>query len=241
MKLDEALVQLEKRITEKVNSRYSGLVNDINECFSNVVQLAVSNASVTESSISALMKEFGEDFNSLKSEINAFDTIDDMKNAFVANNDLLQYNKLSAHSIESYNRLLSKHVTLEEVKYFDDNNDVNSTTYQDMASTKHGVKENKANRLKKTNNADNDTTTDILDNINNEQSVSKEESASETTRPFICTECGFAFIRNQHLKKHLKSKHSKIKEYSCDDCDYTASWKDYLKSHMRFRHKKTFT
>lgn len=59
-------------------------------------------------------------------------------------------------------------------------------------------------------------------------------------RPFRCGECGMAFKRNLHLKRHFMVTHTSKKNFSCSNCGKSFSRKDYLDKHIATHEKKKF-
>jgi len=54
--------------------------------------------------------------------------------------------------------------------------------------------------------------------------------------------CEYASAKKEHLKRHIKMVHNKIKNFKCfkEDCSYTCSSKGNLKTHLK-THLKTCT
>lgn len=65
-------------------------------------------------------------------------------------------------------------------------------------------------------------------------------AAEPAARPFRCTECGMAFKRNLHLKRHFTVIHTSKKNFSCSKCGKFFSRKDYLDKHIATHEKKKF-
>lgn len=51
-------------------------------------------------------------------------------------------------------------------------------------------------------------------------------------KPFLCTECGQAFIQRSHLVEHNKT-HSDLRPYQCTYCDKAFKQNSSLKSHIQ--------
>ena len=55
-------------------------------------------------------------------------------------------------------------------------------------------------------------------------------------KPYVCTECGMGFRKGDHLKNHLRSKHSDEKAFSCVVCDCNFSTAVGLYQHRKTQH-----
>ena len=53
---------------------------------------------------------------------------------------------------------------------------------------------------------------------------------------FQCDQCDYQCVRSDYLKKHIQSKHEKIR-YPCDQCGYQATRRQYLNKHLETIHK----
>ena len=63
-----------------------------------------------------------------------------------------------------------------------------------------------------------------------------EERSKEKMKPFQCSQCTKAFIRNDKLKTHIKRIHDGIKDKNCPNCSY-ATYSNYnLKLHIANSH-----
>lgn len=51
-------------------------------------------------------------------------------------------------------------------------------------------------------------------------------------KPYLCTECGHAFIQRSHLMEHIKT-HSEERPYKCHMCDRGFKQSSSLKSHIK--------
>ena len=58
---------------------------------------------------------------------------------------------------------------------------------------------------------------------------------SEEKRTHICDTCGKKFSQKYYLKKHMFS-HSNMKPFKCPVCDYVAKRKDHVRGHIKKRH-----
>lgn len=72
------------------------------------------------------------------------------------------------------------------------------------------------------------------------QSSSNLVNDKSAIRPFRCDECGMAFKRNLHLKRHFTVTHTSKKNFSCSNCGKSFSRKDYLDKHLATHEKKKF-
>ena len=62
------------------------------------------------------------------------------------------------------------------------------------------------------------------------------ERTHESTKDFICDECGHATSRKENLVKHVRSVHLKIREYQCHTCEKTFGEKCTLEEHIMAWH-----
>lgn len=64
-------------------------------------------------------------------------------------------------------------------------------------------------------------------------SSSAATSALESKKSFVCTECSRRFRRQEHLKRHYRSIHTKEKPFQCKNCGKKFSRSDNLAQHQR--------
>ena len=55
---------------------------------------------------------------------------------------------------------------------------------------------------------------------------------------YSCDKCDYTCSTNNHLKRHIKMVHDKIKDIQCNLCEYTCSTNSHLKQHIKQVHDK---
>ena len=66
----------------------------------------------------------------------------------------------------------------------------------------------------------------------------RQANGEPVARPYQCGVCQKAFIRNEHLRRHMLI-HSGEKPYSCPTCSKSFPRREHLSKHMRAQHKDT--
>jgi len=61
----------------------------------------------------------------------------------------------------------------------------------------------------------------------------KQSLSEDPSKTFVCSECKRRFRRQEHLKRHWRSLHTKEKPFECNDCGKTFSRSDNLAQHAR--------
>ena len=68
------------------------------------------------------------------------------------------------------------------------------------------------------------------------QVVHVDAKTKAMQRSFPCAECGKAFLKVQHMERHVKVVHEKIRQYRCRLCDIYFSIEPNLKEHIGVKH-----
>lgn len=67
-----------------------------------------------------------------------------------------------------------------------------------------------------------------------------QKTSSGISTSLVCTECGFQFKRRDHLKDHIRAKHTSDKiEFDCSVCDSKFGYQQNLWIHMKRTHNWT--
>ncbi|OAD03084.1 C2H2-type zinc finger transcription factor, partial [Mucor lusitanicus CBS 277.49] len=78
---------------------------------------------------------------------------------------------------------------------------------------------------------------DVSGVTSNDRKKYKKTSSELDAKQFLCEydDCGKLFRRSEHLKRHIKSIHTKEKPYSCPykDCGKSFARTDNLSQHIR--------
>lgn len=61
----------------------------------------------------------------------------------------------------------------------------------------------------------------------------RKPSIDDSKKTFVCTHCQRRFRRQEHLKRHFRSLHTREKPFNCDTCGKKFSRSDNLAQHMR--------
>ena len=61
----------------------------------------------------------------------------------------------------------------------------------------------------------------------------KQSFSNDPTKQFVCRICDRRFRRQEHLKRHHRSLHTRDKPFKCDECGKTFSRSDNLAQHHR--------
>lgn len=70
------------------------------------------------------------------------------------------------------------------------------------------------------------------------KSAQKKAKSHEDSSDLKCDGCGHVFKRRDHLKEHIRKKHSDDKEeYSCLECDSKFGYRSNWTQHMTRKHK----
>ena len=72
----------------------------------------------------------------------------------------------------------------------------------------------------------------------NNHLVRHKKAVHDKIKGFKCPTCNFRCSENSHLKHHVKSIHNKIKDHHCTSCDYRCSTNSDLKQHVKRIHTK---
>lgn len=64
---------------------------------------------------------------------------------------------------------------------------------------------------------------------------------SDMSKMFVCQHCSRRFRRQEHLKRHFRSLHTREKPFECKECGKTFSRSDNLAQHARTHVKQVFT
>lgn len=61
----------------------------------------------------------------------------------------------------------------------------------------------------------------------------KQSTTDDPSKPYGCQVCGVRFRRQEHLKRHIRSVHTKDRPFQCKDCGKLFSRSDNLTQHQR--------
>lgn len=61
----------------------------------------------------------------------------------------------------------------------------------------------------------------------------KQSLTEDPSKTFVCTLCSRRFRRQEHLKRHYRSLHTREKPFECTDCGKKFSRSDNLSQHQR--------
>ncbi|KAF2280852.1 uncharacterized protein EI97DRAFT_10111 [Westerdykella ornata] len=61
----------------------------------------------------------------------------------------------------------------------------------------------------------------------------KQSTSDDPSKPYSCNVCGVRFRRQEHLKRHIRSVHTKDRPFQCKDCGKLFSRSDNLTQHQR--------
>lgn len=67
----------------------------------------------------------------------------------------------------------------------------------------------------------------------------KPTSVDDSSKTFMCQHCSRKFRRQEHLKRHFRSLHTREKPFGCKQCGKTFSRSDNLAQHARTHAKQT--
>lgn len=67
----------------------------------------------------------------------------------------------------------------------------------------------------------------------------KPTTIDDSSKTFMCQHCGRRFRRQEHLKRHFRSLHTREKPFGCKQCGKTFSRSDNLAQHARTHTKQT--
>lgn len=67
----------------------------------------------------------------------------------------------------------------------------------------------------------------------------KPTAVDDSSKTFMCQHCGRRFRRQEHLKRHFRSLHTREKPFACKQCGKTFSRSDNLAQHARTHAKQT--
>lgn len=68
--------------------------------------------------------------------------------------------------------------------------------------------------------------------VNKREGRTSNQNNQNVSRPYVCGVCAKAFIRNEHLRRHVLT-HSGEKPYSCNTCGKAFSRREHLTKHVR--------
>lgn len=61
----------------------------------------------------------------------------------------------------------------------------------------------------------------------------RKPSSDDSNKSFVCDHCNRRFRRQEHLKRHFRSLHTREKPFKCDECGKKFSRSDNLSQHAR--------
>lgn len=67
----------------------------------------------------------------------------------------------------------------------------------------------------------------------------KPTAVDDSSKTFMCQHCGRRFRRQEHLKRHFRSLHTREKPFACKQCGKTFSRSDNLAQHARTHAKQS--
>lgn len=67
----------------------------------------------------------------------------------------------------------------------------------------------------------------------------RKPSPDDSTKSFVCDHCNRRFRRQEHLKRHFRSLHTREKPFKCDECGKKFSRSDNLSQHARTHLKQS--
>ena len=109
----------------------------------------------------------------------------------------------------------------EDAKIEDENS---STEDQNKSDTEDDAELDRESQI------NNDVNERLLRNIRESQ------LQKNTDGMFECDQCESKFLRKDHLKRHIQSKHEGVR-YACNQCDYQASYNCDLRRHIQSKHE----
>ena len=81
-------------------------------------------------------------------------------------------------------------------------------------------------------------TKELFENSKMEEiSDQKNHEGQEKVKKFHCDLCQKAFVRQDHLRRHISCVHKGEKDFSCEFCEKSFARKDYLQQHINTIHK----
>ena len=73
---------------------------------------------------------------------------------------------------------------------------------------------------------------------NPDQSLTKSSQKNALLPLHKCPECDYVSTHRDHVNRHLKQVHLKIRDVNCPHCDYATVNRDHLKRHIKRKHDK---
>ena len=65
----------------------------------------------------------------------------------------------------------------------------------------------------------------------------EEGNGSSANKQNECDQCLYTTKDSYNLSRHMKAKHSNVRDWGCEQCDYASSRKDKLANHINMKHR----
>merc|ERR1712150_43159 len=240
--LDYAFEQFEKQMKWKINSGYTSLVKEINECLNKIMQKTIHNADTLEESMINELTELKTQFIFNKQGYESL-------SSSIPTLKLSKVEMLPQSPPKS--RINSRQTKKEKDHLIQDSPYLSIKSVEEMNEAKFVVKDEDDRRhdggvtVSKLINEEMNTEyvdTDNVSNTNEDMDVLgdlKDPSSKEQDdKNFKCDDCTYSTSRKDSLRKHINTVHKKERNFTCKVCNFAFTQSSSLNKHMRVKHKK---
>merc|ERR1712126_541663 len=229
-KMDRSMDQFQQQMVLRMNKAYGLLVKEINESLTRILQMTIGTAEELEQFLIMEVEEMKKNvltnpskIHQKSKQINAnrlpsplsskYDQISDYNNSsYLFDNEENNQNSWSRFNRSGDNKrnyeIKEEQLTVDE--FVDEKNH-----FPDSRSLHIKNKESKQNIER-----------------NKTTKMNKREAA------FECDRCGTVFTQDVSLQRHIKAKHTNVRDFECTECDYATYRKDKLALHVAKHNRK---